>query len=261
MIGSVSAQAASLKVDQTLSPRRGSCSAGPGYRRGSRGHPRRLQDQRPGRDLPGLGHRRLGSGARQHALARRRGADGRDRLVLDPLEQDGDEDRPRSGGAPRRLAERCGGLGHRGAARRGSGAPDQGGLRRPQRDLDRRHVRHHRGAPRDRRRGSPGAPPRRHDLLARLHRLPPRGMGRRRHGRRFPEGPDAAARPVVQRRLGEGARGCDERADAALLLGLGGDDRGEPQRLLPLHSGKQHAAGAEGRPRHAARGTSACRRR
>ena len=39
----------------------------------------------------------------------------------------------------------------------------------------------------------------RHHLVARLDRLPPRRMGRRRHRRRLAEGPDAAARHVVQR--------------------------------------------------------------
>ena len=37
----------------------------------------------PGRDLPGLRHGRLGGGARQHAVAGRPGADVRDRLVRD----------------------------------------------------------------------------------------------------------------------------------------------------------------------------------
>ena len=60
----------------------------------------------------------------------------------------------------------------------------------------------------------PGAVHGRHDLLARLDRLPPRRVGRRRHGRGLAEGPDAAARAQLQRaeregdRRGEDGRGC-----------------------------------------------------
>ena len=58
----------------------------------------------------------------------------------------------------------------------------------------------------DRRRRPSGAAHRRHHLVARLDRLPPRRMGRRRHRRRLAEGPDAAAGPLLQRREREGAR-------------------------------------------------------
>ncbi len=81
----------------------------------------------------------------------------------------------------------------------------------------------------------------RHDLVARLGRLPARRMGRRRHRRRFAEGPDAAARTVVQRDQREGARRIESREDAALLLGLERDARAERQRLLPVHAGDQPA--------------------
>ena len=77
-----------------------------------------------------------------------------------------------------------------------TGARHQGGLRRPQRDLDRRDQPHRRRAPGDRRGRPSGPADGRHHLLARLDRLPPRRMGRRRHRRRLAEGPDAAARPV-----------------------------------------------------------------
>src|SRR5207302_1266886 len=74
-----------------------------------------------------------------------------------------------------------------------------------------------------------GRPPRaldgRHHLLARLDGLPARRMGRRRHGRRLAEGPDAAAGPVVQLRLAEGIGSDQVRAPAAKLLGLGRDAR------------------------------------
>ena len=55
-------------------------------------------------------------------------------------------------------------------------------------------------------RRSPGAVHGRHDLLARFDRLPPRRMGRRRHGRRLAKGADAAAGHLVQRRERQGAR-------------------------------------------------------
>ena len=55
-----------------------------------------------------------------------------------------------------------------------------------------------RSAARSTRRPS-GAADGRHDLVARLDRLPPRRVGRRRHRRRLAERPDAAARPLVQR--------------------------------------------------------------
>ena len=50
-----------------------------------------------------------------------------------------------------RLAQRRRRRGHRGAAARGQGARHQGRVRRAQRDLDRRHLAHRRGAPRHRR--------------------------------------------------------------------------------------------------------------
>ena len=56
-----------------------------------------------------------------------------------------------------RLARRRRRRRDRGAAARRQGACDQGGLRRPQRDLDRLHLAHRRSAPGDRRRRPPGA--------------------------------------------------------------------------------------------------------
>ena len=85
-------------------------------------------------------------------------------------------------------------------------ARDQGGLRRAQRDLDRRDDAHPADPRRDRPRRPSGAADGRHDLVAGLDRLPPRRMGRRRHGRRLAEGPDAAAGTVVQRDQRQGAR-------------------------------------------------------
>ena len=80
-------------------------------------------------------------------------------------------------------------------------APDQGGLRRAQRDLDRGHQPHRRDPRGDRRGAPPGAVDGRHDLLARLDRLPARRVGGRRHGRRLAEGADAAAGARLQRGL------------------------------------------------------------
>ena len=94
----------------------------------------------------------------------------------------------------------------------------------------------------------------RHDLVARLDRLPPRRMGRRRHRRRLAEGPDAAARPVVQRGQRQGARGGEDLQAAEVVLGVGRDARHEQERLLPLHAGDQHALRPRRGDRHAARG-------
>ena len=58
----------------------------------------------------------------------------------------------------------------------------------------------------------PGAAAGRHHLLARLDRLPPRRVGRRRHRRRLAEGPDAAAGAGLQRGQRQGARGRRGRA-------------------------------------------------
>ena len=55
--------------------------------------------------------------------------------------------------------------------------------------------------------GHPALLLRRHHLVARLDRLSPRRMGRRRHDRRRAEGTDAAARHVVQRHQRQGAGG------------------------------------------------------
>ena len=93
------------------------------------------------------------------------------------------------------------------AAAQGQEQGDQGGLRPAQRDLDRLPLADRRNPQGDRRRRPSGAVHGRHHLLARLDRLPPRRMGRRRHRRRRAEGPDAAARHVVQRGERQGAGG------------------------------------------------------
>jgi alanine-glyoxylate transaminase / serine-glyoxylate transaminase / serine-pyruvate transaminase len=68
-----------------------------------------------------------------------------------------------------------------------AGQYDQGRVRRSQRDVDRRHQQHPRGARGDRPRRPPGALPGGHDLFAGLDRLPPRRVGRRCHGWRLAE--------------------------------------------------------------------------
>ena len=94
----------------------------------------------------------------------------------------------------------------------------------------------------------------RHDLLARLDRLPPRRMGRRRHRRRLAEGADAAAGPVVQR--DQRARRSRRRRRAKLprsywdwseMLAI------NPSGYLPVHAGDQPALRARRGARHAVR--------
>ena len=172
-----------------------------------RGHQDHLQDHQSGHHLHRDRHRRVGSGAGQHAVARRPRADGGDRPVRHAVEGDGREARPQARIHQDRLAHRRRPDGDRGAPAQGQGARDQGGVRPAQRDLDRLPVADRRHPQGDRRRRPSGAVPGRHHLVARLDRLPPRRMGRRRHGRRRAEGPDAAARHVVQCGQRQGAGG------------------------------------------------------
>ena len=135
-----------------------------------------------------------------------------------------------------------------------TGPRHQGGLHRPQRDLDRRGERHRRRAPRHRCGQAPGPAAGRHHLLAGLDRLSPRRLGRRCHGGGLAEGPDAAARPLLQRGEREGGRGVQELQDAQGVLELGGDAGGQRQRLVPLHARDQPDLWPERGLRHAARG-------
>ena len=138
----------------------------------------------------------------------------------------------RSGADPARVAER---------PARGLGARDQGARRGAQRDLHRRDQPHPRAAPRPGRDRAPCPAPGRHDLLARLHRLPSRRVGRGRDGLGLAEGPDAAAGTRLQRHQREGpGRGRARRA-AALVLGLAIDAGTERVGLLPLHAGHEPA--------------------
>ena len=152
------------------------------------------------------------------------------------------------------------GVAARGRAGGARGRPgDRRGHGRPQRDLDRRHEPDPRDPRRDRRGGQRRPVPRRRHLVARVDRLPARGVGRRRHRRRLPEGPDAAGRAGLQRGVAAGGRGLADVRVAALLLGLGADPRGERERLLALHVGHQPALRAARGARDAARGGAADR--
>ena len=87
----------------------------------------------------------MGSGARQHAVARRSRADGRDRAFRDAVARDGRAARPRRRVRARRLAQRR----RSAAVVEAKLAEDRAHaikavLRRAQRDLDRRHQPHSR---------------------------------------------------------------------------------------------------------------------
>ena len=66
-------------------------------------------------------------------------------------------------------------------------------------------------------------------------------MGRRRDSRRLAEGAHAAAGARVQRRVGQGARRCEELEDAEGILGLGADVEKHRLRLLSVHARDQSA--------------------
>ena len=187
---------------------------GPGVRQARQAragrHQDDLQDHQPGDHLHRDRHRRVGRRARQHAQCRRPGADGGDRPVRDAVEEDGRAHRPQARIHHDRLAPGHRSEGDRSQAARGQEQGNQGGLRPAQRDLDRR-AHPDRGDPQgDRRRRTSGAVHGRYDLVAGLGRLPARRMGRRRFDRRRAEGPDAAARHVVQRRQRQGDQGHRE---------------------------------------------------
>ena len=77
--------------------------------RGARRRAHGVQDHEARDHLSGVRNRRLGSGARQHPVARRQGPDVRNGMVLDPVEDDGRPSRHRGGVHQRRLAlgRRC----------------------------------------------------------------------------------------------------------------------------------------------------------
>ena len=148
----------------------------PGIRQARQALPRRhqdhLQDHQAGDHLHRDRHRRLGSGAGQHAVARRPRADGRDRAVCHAVEGDGAEAWAQSRIHSRRLAQRRRRGEDRSASAQGQGARDQGRMRAAQRDRDRLPVAHRADPQGDRRRGPSRAVHGRYHLLARLDRLP-----------------------------------------------------------------------------------------
>ena len=111
-------------------------------------------------------------------------------------------------------------------------------LCRPQRDRDRHGPAGRRHPPRARRGQAPRPAALRHHLLAGVDRIQDGCLGRRRHRRRQPEGPDAADRHVVHRRQQQGARRLAQEQGAAPLLQLGADER---PRAAEVHG---HRAGA-----------------
>ena len=176
---------------------------------GARGGQDHLQDHQSGHHLYRDRDRRVGGGAGQHAVAG-------DRVLMvetgqfatlwknmaEKLGLRPNSSTPTGVSVPTRPRSRI--------TAQGQEQRDQGGLRAAQRDLDRLPVAGCGDPEGDRRRRPPGAVLRRHHLLACLDRLSPRRVGRRRHRRRRAEGPDAAARHVVQRGERQGARGREE---------------------------------------------------
>src|SRR5881628_357746 len=132
----------------------------------------RLPDaEGPRHPLSRVGHRRVGSGDREHAVSRRPRARVRERSLLDGLRADrrGVRHRVRACRGP--LRRRCGRRRARAAPPRGRRSPIQGPPRRPQRDLHGRHL-ECRGPPRrPRPRRPPRAPPRGHRVVARVDRF------------------------------------------------------------------------------------------
>src|SRR3954469_15774763 len=208
-------------------------------RRGARAAARGLRDLGPGRRLSVVGDGRVGGGARQHALARRPRARLRDGPLRDALARARGEARPRRRLRARRLARRRRPRRRRRAA--GRRRLDPRGVRRAQRDLDRRGEPRRRRARGDGPRGVGRAAARRHDLLARVARVPPRRVGRRRDDRLLAEGPDAAAGARGQRDERQGASRRAHRAFLALVLGLGADPRGQPRRRVAVHAADEPA--------------------
>ena len=216
-----------------------------------------FQTEQRCRDLSGVGHRRVGSGAGQHAVARRSRADGRDRPLCDAVEKAGRaacrssvDFMPgdwRQGANPAEIEKRL---------RADTGARDQGGVRRPQRDVDRRDDADRADSRGDRSRRPSGAV-----AWSTRSRRSARSITGTTNG--------ASTSPSAARRKGlmlppglsfnaisaKALAASQAREAAALVLGLERDDRVERDRLLPVHAGDQPAV----RPARSAR-DAVCRR-
>ncbi len=94
----------------------------------------------------------------------------------------------------------------------------------------------------DRQGRTSGAAAGRHDLIAGFDRLPARRVGRGRHRRREPEGADAAAGTLLQRRQRASLGSIEDGQTCAQLLGLAADARGQFRILFPVHSGHESPA-------------------
>ena len=90
--------------------------------------------------------------------------------------------------------------------------------------------------------GTSGAAARRHDLVAGFDRLSARRMGRGRHRRREPEGADAPAGTVLQRRQRARVGGLKDGEAGPQLLGLAADARSQFRILFPLHARHESSA-------------------
>ncbi len=202
----------------------------------------RIQDEAARRDLSRVGHGRVGSRAREHAVAGRHACS-----WSRPANSRRFGSRWRSGwGSTSSCCRPTGGTARtrtrsRTACARTRADDDQGRLRGAQRDLDRRREPDRGRAQGDRLGGAPGAAAGRHDLLARLDRLPDGRVGRRRDRRRLAEGAHAAAGLELQRDLREGARREQDGEAAEELLGLGRHAQGEQDGLFPVHAGDESA--------------------
>ena len=137
----------------------------------------------------------------------------------------------------------------------------QGGPRRPQRDLDRCDDPGARAQAGVERLAPPRPATRRHDLLARLHRLQARRVGGRRHDRGLPEGTHAATRAGPERREPEGASRSRAREIVERVLGLGPLPRYRYDRFVPVHSRDDASLRTGGGSGHAAGGGPAGRLR
>ncbi len=213
-----------------------------------------LPDDGTGGDLSGLGKRRVGSVARQHALARRPGPDLRHRGVREGL----------GGGRAAPGTRRRGHAGDLAERRRSGGARSQAARRpracpprrpgRAQRDLHRRHEPAARNSARDRSRRSPGPVARRRGVVAGLDRAPARRVGARRDAGRISKRADAAAGPELQRHQREGAGRVALGPPAAILLGVGAHAGAQCIRVLPVHAGDEPAVRPARSARDAERG-------